>query len=281
MLIILYSTPLYSQRTIKGKIIDELNNPLLGIGIYYDLNASGIITNMDGEFSIDIPDSVESIMIIIDRICLNTCFQFDIYEIINEQFSILDKDSIIVKLIRNPNSSFNEILKPEKNKNVLASDLRYILKYNWLGKLSQVFTLDKDTGEIKYIWDIEYDKGVINISNYAWNEDASNRKEKKYFLSTIHLAYDNKGAIRRKSVYVEYGLHYEQQFTRYHYENNRIDSVITFKSITMGQMENATTFEYQKDMLIHIIQNEILRRKMYKKIDPVYFNSDFKLIEIK
>ncbi|NDW13348.1 TonB-dependent receptor [Bacteroides sp. 214] len=49
------------DKTIRGKIVDELGEPLIGVSVYVKGTSIGSITNVDGEFSFSIPAGVKTL----------------------------------------------------------------------------------------------------------------------------------------------------------------------------------------------------------------------------
>ena len=49
-------TAVFAQRTVSGKVIDESNTPLIGASILVKGTSSGTVTDIDGAYSIDVPD---------------------------------------------------------------------------------------------------------------------------------------------------------------------------------------------------------------------------------
>ncbi len=156
------------------------------------------------------------------------------------------------------------------------------MKYNLLEKLKHVYLKNPDNNnEIQYIWDIEYFKDYIRINNYIWQQEKVNSRDKRFFISTINFSYDKNGAIREKAVHVDYGNHSNSSYERYFYQNNKVINVLYFEGIEFPYYTNADSWEYKGDVLLKIIQNEVLRRKLYRKIKNKFFSSDYKIIEIK
>jgi TonB-linked SusC/RagA family outer membrane protein len=65
ILLLMFSTSIiFAQKiTFKGKVIDELNAPLPGATILIKGNATGVVTDFDGNFKIELPNGNEKLLI--------------------------------------------------------------------------------------------------------------------------------------------------------------------------------------------------------------------------
>jgi TonB-linked SusC/RagA family outer membrane protein len=54
---LVYSTTIYAQETVRGKVTDSKNEPLIGVNVIIKGTRQGIVTNMDGEFSLTTPNT--------------------------------------------------------------------------------------------------------------------------------------------------------------------------------------------------------------------------------
>ncbi len=67
-IIFIASTMLYSQHTISGKVTDENNQPIVYANVYLKHSNFGSITNIEGNFSVSIPNKTSSDTLIISSI---------------------------------------------------------------------------------------------------------------------------------------------------------------------------------------------------------------------
>lgn len=64
MVSILHSVTVFAQkRTISGTVVDESNEPLIGATVVAEGKSSMTVTNMDGRFSLAVPDKAKTIEI--------------------------------------------------------------------------------------------------------------------------------------------------------------------------------------------------------------------------
>ncbi|MDX1941328.1 MAG: TonB-dependent receptor [Saprospiraceae bacterium] len=62
LLVVASSLTLLSQRTITGKIIDENNVPLIGASVLVKGTATGTVTDVDGNYSVEIPEGATALI---------------------------------------------------------------------------------------------------------------------------------------------------------------------------------------------------------------------------
>ena len=67
--ILLFSTFLFSQNTISGKVVDQKGNPIAGANIYIDGTYDGTSSDDNGNFSF-----IELLIICIEFIIINLSF---------------------------------------------------------------------------------------------------------------------------------------------------------------------------------------------------------------
>lgn len=120
----------YSQnaRTIKGKVLDELNEPIIGASVTVENTTTGTITDLDGAFSISVPEKTIRVKIsyvgyvsqTVDVSNTNT-----VNVTLKENFSKLDEVVVVgygmqkkVNLIGSVSAIGNEELTITKNTNV-------------------------------------------------------------------------------------------------------------------------------------------------------------------
>jgi hypothetical protein len=277
------STNVLSQRIIKGKVVDEDNRPVMGVSLFLGNSNTGWLTDSEGAYSIQVKDSINEIILVIDDASLingappqSLC----LYEQIREKFTIGDKDSINFRLIRTQNT-FNKIPKSNKIKDLCDDKYKYEFKHNLFGKLQHVYLKNlENENEIEYVWDIEYYKDYIQIHNYIWQQSKGNDQSKISYNRTIIFRYDRNGAIREKSSHVDDGNHSYSSYEKYNYQDNKVSSIFCYDGINHSYYTNIDRYYSKEDILFEVIQNEILRRKLYKRIKNKFFNSDYKIVEI-
>jgi len=59
LLIVILSFSLYSQRSISGTVTDSYNEPLIGANIFVKGTKIGSLTNIDGTYTVDVPDTTQ------------------------------------------------------------------------------------------------------------------------------------------------------------------------------------------------------------------------------
>lgn len=70
----------YSQ-TLKARVIDENNQPAIGANVYFDGTTIGVITDLDGYFTIDVPAELENAYLVISFLGYETIYIRDINSI--------------------------------------------------------------------------------------------------------------------------------------------------------------------------------------------------------
>ena len=60
----------FAQRTVTGNVTDNNGEPLIGVSVTVKGTASGAITDLDGSFSVDVPD--ETVTLVFSYIGLET-----------------------------------------------------------------------------------------------------------------------------------------------------------------------------------------------------------------
>ena len=278
--IYIHSFPCFSQRTIKGNITDENGFPVVGAFIYPLNGQSGTMTDYYGNYTIQVPDSMNELLINIPMVCPvedEACIHLGMNDVIREITTIGNDNEMNLTLIFRKNR-FDTFPYVGTSKSLSDNNYKYRLKYSPDEVLMHVYLRNKKSNRLEYVWDIEYFKEYIRIHNYAWQNDKKNKNEKKYFLSTVDFYLDHHGVIKAKDVSVNYGSHFNQQYARYTYLENKKVEVFTFEGIENNYYHKPETFEYQQDMFIVIIQNEILRRNLYKNVKNKYFSTDFEIV---
>lgn len=270
----------YPQKTITGVIIDPNGNPMPGAFIKGVNDSITWVSDLDGRFSFQTDDSTRELIFVIDHLNVNNQRYVKLYmrQTIREIVDIDNKDSIKCKLVYANNTI---IKKPKTTKWNTLTDKTYTykLEYNIRGRLEKVYLKNKrKKEEVDYIWELEYNKGYISISNYIIEQSDSLKRDKNFFLSQVNLFYDKNGAIRNKSVSVEYGSHHEQYNELYFYKSNKISEVLSYEYIKDWFYVNSNNFHYQKQMMLEIVQNEIFRKKLYRKSksDDI-FSTDYRI----
>lgn len=56
LLLVMVSAALFAQSTVTGKVVDKAGNPLPGVSILYKGTSTGTITDLDGNYRLDVPE---------------------------------------------------------------------------------------------------------------------------------------------------------------------------------------------------------------------------------
>ena len=51
-----------AQTTVKGTVTDENGEPLIGAGVVIEGTTNGVITGLDGDYSITVPDGTANLV---------------------------------------------------------------------------------------------------------------------------------------------------------------------------------------------------------------------------
>ena len=68
LLLMIGFVPIYAQKNITGKVIDEKGEPLIGATILVVGSTTGVITDFDGNFTLQVKPGDE-----LNRLCYSTC----------------------------------------------------------------------------------------------------------------------------------------------------------------------------------------------------------------
>lgn len=84
LVFIIFTTVLnLKAQELKAKVVDENNAPLVGATVYFDGTTRGVITNMDGIFKIEIPENLNSPILIITYLGYETLYEANLKNIKN------------------------------------------------------------------------------------------------------------------------------------------------------------------------------------------------------
>lgn len=73
LLAIVFFQGSYAQ-TLTAKVVDEDNQPLVGVSVYFDGTTRGVITDLDGVFSIEIPEKLTNPALVITFLGYETIY---------------------------------------------------------------------------------------------------------------------------------------------------------------------------------------------------------------
>lgn len=74
-LILLLLFQQFQAQNLSAKVVDENNKPLVGATVYFDGTTSGVITNRDGIFSIEKPESISEPLLVITYLGYETLYE--------------------------------------------------------------------------------------------------------------------------------------------------------------------------------------------------------------
>ena len=143
---------LVSQVTIKGKVLDDKNEPLEGAAVYLNNTSIGTTTNDSGEFELRIKEGSYDLIV--------SFFSFETvqYSLNTDNYS----NPLTFKLTQK-NNLLDEIVISNKKKKISAEDRAYFMrqfKKNFLGKTN----LSKECEILnEEVIDFDYDKATNTL----------------------------------------------------------------------------------------------------------------------
>lgn len=54
-ILLAFAIPVHAQQIIKGTVVDEIGEPIIGASVKVEGTSTGTITDLDGHFSIQVP----------------------------------------------------------------------------------------------------------------------------------------------------------------------------------------------------------------------------------
>ena len=55
--VLLFATSLLAEQTVTGRVLDTEGEPMIGVSIQVKGTSTGTLTNLDGDFVLDVPDA--------------------------------------------------------------------------------------------------------------------------------------------------------------------------------------------------------------------------------
>jgi len=105
LLSLLITSYISTSQTLKARVVDEKNEPLMGAEVYFDQTSRGVLTDIGGNFSIKVPSNLSDPTLVIRYLGYTSLQIKDIYRIkpnyqLKPKPEELDKVSIYTNLFR-------------------------------------------------------------------------------------------------------------------------------------------------------------------------------------
>nr|AIW81361.1 hypothetical protein [uncultured bacterium TB303_p] len=188
-----YLIQLNGQQTIQGKIVNQSDEPLEAVYVYFESSETGVVSNLDGEFQLAIPEGIDSLTIDsyehnLKKVAVQDLLKNPIIKL--EEFAIVLNEALILN--KKGHEILNDIVTASKIK--LDKSLLVNTFYREFISINNDFTSYSDGLLDFYIKKKSGKSDVYVLQSRTFELEDKENKEGKEVLA-ISSPYDIKDAI--------------------------------------------------------------------------------------